>query len=174
MDREHHLSFGVFKPVGHVVISFPAAAKADAAAAALAAAGFGDADVRRYTDREMLEQIAHDIERASPVAEVGQEMNLIRAQRELAKKGYHWLIVRAPDDARAVRVAGITHRHGAERAQRYGSFIIEELIERPGHETQVAESPDRGLDAQTPSGEEGEAGEMLAREGGEPRPPGPR
>ncbi len=37
-----------------------------------------------------------------------------------------------------------------------GNFIIEELIEHADDESQVAESPDRGLDAQTPSGLEAE------------------
>lgn len=82
MDHEHEVSFGVFKPVDHVVVSFPSAQQADAAVRALADMGI------------------------------------------------------------------------AERAHHYGHFIIEELLERPGRLPQVGESPDRGLDAQTPSGRE--------------------
>jgi hypothetical protein len=169
MDREHNLSFGVFKPVGHVVISFPAASQADRAVQELAGAGVGQQDVRRYSDTQMIEQIDHDLARASPVAAIGQELNLIRAQRELAEKGYHWLVVRAPDGRQASQMAEIARRHGAERAQLYGNFIIEELIDRPGHLPQVAESPDRGLDAQTPSGSEKEAGDLRADERAQPR-----
>ena len=160
MSRNEQISFGVFKPVGHVVISFPQADRADQAAAALAMQGWGDTAVRRYNDRQMIQQIDEDIVNASPLASIGQEMNLVLAHRALAEKGYHWLVVRAGGDDQARQVADIAERFGAERAQAYGHFIIEELIDRPGNLPQVAESPDRGLDAQTPSGKETEAAEL--------------
>jgi hypothetical protein len=150
-------SFGVFKPVGHVVISFPTADQADAAAQALHAIGLrGEPELRRMSDRQMLQQTDQDLQRASPLATVGQEINLVRAHRALAELGYHWLVVHTPDDALARRVAHIARQHGAERAQLYGNFIIEELIDHRGSKPLVAESPDRGLDAQTPSGLEAE------------------
>lgn len=160
MDREHQVSFGVFKPEGHTVISFPSADQAHEAQAALGRAGIGEAAVRRYSDREMLSQIEHDLDRASPLASVGQEMNLVLAHQALAERGYHWLVVRTPDGDTARRVAGIVRPFGAERAQLYGRFIIEELIEHAGDPRQVAESPDRGLDPGTPSGREEERADL--------------
>ena len=157
MDREHEVSFGVFKPVDHVVVSFASAQQADDAVRALADMGLSGDEVRRYSDREMIEQIDRDLARASPIATIGQEVNLVRAHRALAEQGYHWLIVHADDARRAGQVAEAVRRCGAERAQHYGHFIIEELLERPGRLPQVGESPDRGLDAQTPSGREGDA-----------------
>ncbi|RZJ03357.1 MAG: hypothetical protein EOP39_21665 [Rubrivivax sp.] len=154
-DAQH--SFGVFKPVGHVVISLPDAESADQAATAIGQLGVDGGAVVRYTDREMLHQIDEDIARASPLAAVGQEMNLILAHRVLAERGFHWLVVPVKNDEQATQVARAAEREGAERAQHYGRFIIEELIERRTGVTQVAESPDRGLDAQTPSGKESEA-----------------
>jgi len=154
VDTDQH-SFGVFKPVDHVVISFATAQQADAAAQALAGIGLrAPGAVRRLTDREMLQQIDTDLQHASPLASVGQEINLIKAHRALAEQGYHWLVVYAPDDRQAARIAQVARNHGAERAQRYGHFIIEELITPPVR--QVAESPERGLDAQTRSGSEAE------------------
>lgn len=153
-DRDDKLNFGVFKPVGHVVISFPRAEQAEAAARALAEAGIAGDRVRRYSDREMVDAVDRDLARAGLLASVGQEINLVRAHRELATKGYHWLVVQAPGDAQAAQVAEVARGCGAERAQSYGNFIVEELIDRPGDLPQVGESPDRGLDAQTPSGEE--------------------
>jgi hypothetical protein len=145
-DTEQH-SFGVFKPVDHVVISFALAEQADAAAQTLTSLGLrAPTAVRRLSDREMLAQIDADLQRASPLAAIGQE------------GGYHWLIVYAPDDRQAQRVAQVARDHGAERAQRYGNFIIEELISPT--KRQVAESPDRGLDAQTPSGQEAERAQV--------------
>ena len=160
MDREDNVSFGVFKPVGHVVISFATAEQAKDAAKALDEFGLRGEAVRYFTDKQMLSQIAHDIERASPLAAIGQELNLVKAHRALAEQGYHWLIVHAPDNELAQRVADRVKPLGAERAQSYGHFIIEELIQHPGDMPQVGESPDRGLDPQTPSGEERERAKM--------------
>lgn len=148
-------TLGAFKPVGHVVISLPSAEQADAAAQALGAEVQSDA-IRRYTDQEMLEQIEHDLKNASPIAAIGQELNLVKAHEALARRGYHWLVVRAGSDTQAQKIADIAKQHGAERAQHYGRFVIEELIEHPGDEPRVTESPDKGLDAQTTTGLEEE------------------
>lgn len=147
-------AFGVFKPVGHVVISFKEAADQAAAADALRAAGFDDGGIVRYAPEEMAAQIRDQMGKASPLASIGQEMNLVKAHLALAEQGYSWLIVKAPGDDEARRVAEIARQHRAERAQSYGRLIIEELIEHAGDERQVAESPDRGLDSQTRSGRE--------------------
>jgi hypothetical protein len=160
MSNEQNRSFGVFKPVDHVVISFPEAEGADRAEQSLADLGVASDGVHRFTDQEMRRQVDADIENASPIAAIGQEMNLILAHRTLAEQGYHFLVVKAADDEQARRIADAAREHGADRAQYYGHFIIEELIERPFDVPQVAESPHRGLDAQTPSGKEAEAAEL--------------
>ena len=160
MHPEEKTSFGVFKPVGHTVISFPSAEQADAARAALGQLRITDEAVISYTDREMLVQVDRDIQAASPLASIGQEMNLVLAHKALAEKGYHWLIVRTPDDDVAQQVAAMVKPLGAERAQLYGRFVIEELITHADALPQVAESPDRMLDAATPSGREEERAEL--------------
>jgi methionine aminopeptidase len=154
--QDHPTSFGVFKPVGHIVISFPSKAQADDARQALTAQGITGDAVRPYTAGEMLAQINVDLAHASPLANLGQEINLIKAHRALAERGYHWLVVRVKNDEMGRRVADTADFYGAERAQLYGRFIIEELISHAGDTSQVAESPDRGLDPQTPSGLEAE------------------
>jgi len=57
----------------------------------------------------MIEQIDPDIERASPLAAVGQELELnrVKAQRALAANGYDWLVVEATSDDVTPRVADI-------------------------------------------------------------------
>lgn len=153
MDKLHPpVSHGVFKPVGHVVVSFPSEQDLQGAAQALRESGFGDDRVTRYTPGEMTRQAEHDIEHAGLLASVGQDLNLVKAHQMLAQQGYHFLVVEAPDEAQARGVAERVKPFHAERAQRYGRFIVEELIAHPDDQAQVAESPDRGLDAQTPSG----------------------
>lgn len=160
MEQEEHTSFGVFKPVGHTVISFPSAGQADEARTALGRLGVAGDAIFGYTDREMLSHIDRDIRAASPLASIGQEMNLVLAHKALAELGYHWLIVHTPEDELARQVAACVKPLGAERAQLYGHFIIEELITHADAPPQVTESPDRKLDAATPSGREDERAEL--------------
>ena len=149
-------SFGAFKPVNHVVIALPSATDLDAAAHELEHAGIGD--IVHYTPEDMIRQADEELGKASSVAAIGQELNLVRAHRELALKGHGFLVVPAGDDAQLGRIKEIALRHHAARAQRYGRFIIEELLEVGEGLTQVGESPARGLDAQTISGTEPQAG----------------
>jgi hypothetical protein len=172
MDQAEHTSFGVFKPVGHTVISFPSASQAAVARTALGHLGLTGDAIRSYTDQEMLAQIDRDIQEASPLASIGQEMNLVLAHKALAEAGYHWLIVHTPEDKLAQQVAACVKPLGAERGQLYGHFIIEEMITHASALPQVAESPDRKLDSATPSGREEERAELrparAARDDGRP------
>lgn len=152
MDRSNPpQAFGVFKPVGHVVLSFETEQSLDAAIKALGKPAGGDAGYTRYRPKDMLAQVEADLQEASPLASVGQEMNLIKAHRELAERGYSFLVVPTPTDDEVERVAQVAHRTGAYTAQHYGRFIIEELVDRTPGETQAFESPDRGLDIAVPA-----------------------
>ncbi len=162
MDDSQDHSFGVFKPVGHLVASFAEPAMAERAFESLGQRQIDRSKVRRFTDQEMLTRIDADIEDAGLLASLGQEMNLIKAHRALAERGYHWLVIPADDRDQAAQIAEGLAACGAERAQYYTRFIIEEMIEHPGDERQVAESPDRQLDSQTVSGTEAERARMRS------------
>lgn len=153
-DTSHPQSYGVFKPVGHIVIAFPSAVDCREADTALLQAGFVADDIVAYSSQDMLAQTETDLANASGLAAIGQELNLVKAHRALAQQGSCFLVVRARDEHEADQVAEIALRCNASRAQRYGSLLIEELIPVGGSERQVAESNDRGLDAQTRSGTE--------------------
>jgi hypothetical protein len=158
MRDEERKAYGVTKPIGYVVVSFPTEDDARAAIPELRSVGFADTDVRYYSPAQMKAQADADIRNAGILASIGQELNLVKAHRDLAEAGHAFLAVRAPAEEQARRVAAIALHHGADRAQKYGRLIIEELIEPGTGERQVAESPERGLDPQTPSGSEGDAG----------------
>jgi hypothetical protein len=147
-------AYGVFKPVGHVLASFPTEDDARAAIGALKDAGFGDADVAFYPAADVLERAERDIAHSGILASIGQELNLVKEQRDLAAQGHPFISVHAEQDDAARRVGDIVGRYKADRAQKYGHLIIEELIEPGSGQRQVAESPDRGLDPQTRSGHE--------------------
>lgn len=141
-------AYGVFKPVGHVIVALPTAADAHGARDALLAEGFDAAAIAAYSPDEMKRQADIDIEQAGVLAGIGQELNLVKAHRDLAQKGYSFLVVKAPGDDEAQRVADIGRRFHATRAQKYGRLMIEELIDE-SRDNQTNESPDLGLDAHT-------------------------
>lgn len=153
-QHPEHRSFGVFKPVGHVLVQLPGLAEMAGGGDAVRALGIAADDLVRYTPDEMIRQIDNDLQTASPLAALGQELNLIKAHRVMAEQGYHFLVVKVANLEQAREVAVAVQPWGAARAQYYGHFLIEELIAHPDDTTQVSESPARGLDAQTPSGEE--------------------
>ncbi|QXL85290.1 hypothetical protein [Comamonas sp. NLF-1-9] len=174
MDSANHRSYGVFKPVGHIVVSFPNAVLAKNGHAALRALGVADQDIHDFSDQEMIARIDDDLKQAGALASFGQELNLVKAHRALAEQGYYWLIVRAEGSDKARQMADALRAQGAERAQLYGRFIIEELIEHPDDMPQAKEPAGHGLDAQTRSGLEEER--ALRRPDGNTgsEPPNPR
>lgn len=132
MDKtEPPTTFGVFKPVGHTVIAFRDEAQVQGAVTALLAQGFASDALVRYTPAEMSDQVNAQEAAASPLAEFGQEINLIKAHRALAQRGCSFLVVHAPEDAQAEQVAALARSMKAVAAQRYTTFLIEELIEAP-------------------------------------------
>jgi hypothetical protein len=144
-------SFGVFKPVGHTVIAFQDAQAIEAAASALQQQGLDPASFIRYSSGEMKAQVESDLQTASPMASVGQELNLVKAHHALADEGCCFLVVYAPEDAQAKVVDAVIKSQHARAAQRYGRLMIEELVESVEGENQVFESPDRGLDIDVPA-----------------------
>ena len=142
-------AYGAFKPVGHVIVSFPTQSDMQGALSALLTSGFANDEVIVYSPDQMKRQAETDIEHAGMLASIGQDLNLMKANLDLAERGHSFLVVRATTDEHAQQVADIARRFNATRAQKYGSFLIEELIEVGSGETQVFESADRGLDSQT-------------------------
>lgn len=143
-------SFGVFKPAGHTVLAFPDAEKLNDAVSRITAAGMAFETATRYTSQEMMAQTEADLRSASALASIGQELNLIKVHRELARKGCHFLVVPTKRDELARQVAEIARACGAIAAQHYGKLVVEDLIDPAEGENQVFESPDRGLDTKLP------------------------
>ena len=124
----HHHRVHVFQPTGHVMISFPRAAQAQAAAQALQALGLGERDVSAYTDFGMLAQLDNDLHDAGQRARMDAERDRIECDRSLAEDGHHWLLVQAADAAAASRVAECVQPLGADHARHYGPAAVHELI----------------------------------------------
>lgn len=147
MDKSNPpTTFGVFKPVGHVVVALESAAVAQAVSAQLFAQGFSMEDVVHYTPAEMKAQVDAQVATASAMASVGQDLNLILAHRKLAESGCSFLVVHAPEAEQVDRIGVIANAVHAKSAQRYGMLVVEELMQTEPGQHQTFESPDKGLD----------------------------
>lgn len=134
MDKNNPpTTFGVFKPVGHTLIAFQTEVELQSAVAALSALGFPHSSMVQYSAAEMADQVDAELLTASPVANFGYELDLIRVHGDLAKKGCSFLLVDAPTDDLAAKVAKFVRSIQPATAQHYGRFMIEDLTEKgPG------------------------------------------
>lgn len=133
-------SFGIFKPVGHTVIAFRSDEDMQAAADALLVQGFASSACTRYSPEEMMAQVDEELRRASPLAAFGHELTLIKAHGALARSGCSFLVVHAPDETQADRVAAVAKTFNAAAAQRYDRWSIEDLVEPAVGPSQAVES----------------------------------
>ena len=124
-------TLGVFKPVGHTVIAYRSDADLQSALNSLAEAGFPDSACVRYTPAEMKAQVNLQLQSASPLANFGYELDLVKAHGVLAENGCSFLVAHAPEEAQAERVAAVARASQAVTAQHYGTFMIEDVIALP-------------------------------------------
>lgn len=126
-------SFGIFKPVGHTLITFHTESELQTAQSALAALGFGPSSMVHYSASEMGVQIDAELLAASPLANFGYELDLIRVHKGFADDGCCFLVVDAPTEALRTKVADFVRAFNPASAQHYGRFMIEDLTEKaPG------------------------------------------
>lgn len=121
-------SFGVFKPVGWVMMGFPMQAQAQVLIGALHGAGWSSAEVLHFKPRESVAELREMVENAGPLAGFGYEITLLRRYLALAEEGYCWLLVKAGDAARAATAAAAARECGARLAVHYRTLTVEELI----------------------------------------------
>ena len=119
---------GTFNPVGHIVIAFADDAVATQAAAELRTGGFTDEDILSYTSPEVITRLREMVHTASEAAGFGYEITLMRRYLALAEGGAGWLIVYAPEDAPALRVAEVATRLKASSAVHYHRLANEDLV----------------------------------------------
>jgi hypothetical protein len=121
-------SFGVFKPVGWLMIGLSTQAKAEALVAALKGAGWQGAEVQHFSADEVLPTLEEMISNEGLLADFGFEIVLVRRYVDLAKLGYEWLLVKADGLEHAAQAAAIARSCDAELAVHYRTLTVEELI----------------------------------------------
>ena len=121
-------SFGVFKPVGHVMVGVPTQAHVNSLVAALQGAGWAEDAVLPFTPRESAAELEAMVDNAGAMAGFGYEITMLRRYLALAQQGYRWLLVKVDDSEHAAAVAAKARECGAVLAVYYRRFTVEELI----------------------------------------------
>lgn len=121
-------SFGVFKPVGHLMVGLPTQAQADRLEAALRTAGWPPGAMHHFVPREEVAELAAMVDNAGAMAGFGYEITLLRRYLSLAEQGYCWLLVKVSDSEHAATAAETARTHGAVLAVYYRRFTVEDLI----------------------------------------------
>lgn len=127
-QSEFPLSFGAFKPVGHVVIALPPDARPQALQKDLQAAGFAAADVLVFSASEMAQKLHGLLPGVSEMAGFGSEVQTMRRYARMAEDGHQWVVVYAPDAAAQARAGRAAQAHRAILANAYKRLTVEELI----------------------------------------------
>jgi hypothetical protein len=121
-------SFGVFKPVGHLMVGLPTQARLDSVVVALRGAGWSDAALRQFSPRESVADMQAMVDNAGPLAGFGYEITLLRRYLSLTEAGCRWLLVKVDDGEQAASAAETARACGATLAIHYRTLTVEELI----------------------------------------------
>lgn len=121
-------SFGVFKPVGHLMIGLHSQDQTDGLVSALQGAGWASHEVRQFIPRESVEEMETMVENAGAMAGFGYEITLLRRYLKLAREGQLWLLVKVEDTDEAAQAADLARERGATLAVHYRLLTVEELI----------------------------------------------
>lgn len=100
------------KPVRHVVMSFESADDATTAVLLLHQVGLASADITSYTPAQMRARAATVLGRVCTPTPAGLEPELVATQRELARLGHSFVLVRCGTESllqRVCRIAAEAH-----------------------------------------------------------------
>lgn len=119
---------GVFYPTGHMFVMYPTREDAQKAAEAVIADGLASNDISLITPEVIHENIARTVGNADiPLPSAGTEGDTVRRYAELASKGHHALLIKAPDAADSDRVMEALKPFPMSYGQKYRMLVIEDL-----------------------------------------------
>ena len=125
-------SFGNLYPRGYIIAPVPDRPTADALADQLRLAGFPDGDVYVFDADiarqalEELEQRRHGV-RGRLGAIMGNDNDIQEEFTELARKGFAFVVIHAPDEAAVARASPILRANNVRGARHYGRLVVTDM-----------------------------------------------
>ncbi len=120
--------FGVFNPIGHVVIAFATDADATQAREALLTGGYEEDEVLQFRSDEVIADAEQTRANLGLLGRLGMEWPEVERYFELAQQGAAFLVVYAPSDAETTRVMNVARRFDFALARKYHRLAIEHLL----------------------------------------------
>ncbi|WP_027157698.1 hypothetical protein [Methylobacter luteus] len=120
--------FGIFYPLGYLVVAFPKQEDARQVQQDLMAGGYDQADCEFYTCKEVADAAQRNLaDNKGFLARLGWSDEAVKAHLEAAKQGSAFLLIYAPSDTEAARAMNVIRRVPFDFAHRYQRFTIEEI-----------------------------------------------
>jgi hypothetical protein len=133
MSNEHQpppppTQFGVFYPLGHVVVALESREDADRMRQLLIDGGYDEHDVTLWTGPQVATAARELQQSASVIAKIfGAELEAMNKHIELADAGYTFVVAYCPSDLDTKRLMNVANRFRYSLAQKYDRFSITDL-----------------------------------------------
>jgi hypothetical protein len=133
MANEHQqppvpTQFGVFYPLGHVVVALQSREDAERMRQLLLDGGYDEREVILWDSAQVATGARELLQSASIFAKLfGAELEAMHKHIELADAGYTFLATYSPSDLETRRVMNVARRFRYELAQKYDRLAITEL-----------------------------------------------
>ena len=133
MSNEHQqppvpTQFGVFYPLGYVIVALQSQEEAERMRQLLLDGGYDERDVTLWSGSEVAVGARELRQSASVIAKIfGAELEAMDRHIELADAGYTFLGAYSPSDLDTQRVMNVVRRFRYALAQKYDRFSITEL-----------------------------------------------
>jgi hypothetical protein len=126
---EYPTSFGLFYPVGYLVVGFKNKESALQVQQDLKTGGYEDNDCTFFSCKEVTEAATENLEKSSAgfLPRLGWDDEAIKVHLETAKEGGSFLVIYAPDNVSSDRAMNVIRRAPFEFVHRYHRLAIEEL-----------------------------------------------
>lgn len=130
MERpEYPTSFGIFYPVGYIVVGLQSKEDAQRVQQDLFTGGYVPEDCALFTCKEVTEAATRNLdENPSFLPRLGWADKAVKIHLEAAKEGASFLIIYAPDKISSDRAMNVVRRVPFVFAHRYHRLAIEELV----------------------------------------------
>ena len=120
--------FGVFYPLGHVVVALQSHDDAERMRQLLLDGGYDERDVTLANSAQVAAGARELLQSASVIAKIfGAELEAMHKHIELADAGYTFLVAYSPSDLDAQRLMNVARRFKYALAQKYDRFSITNL-----------------------------------------------
>jgi hypothetical protein len=133
MSNEHQpppvpTQFGVFYPLGHVVVALRSREDAERMRQLLSDGGYDERDVTLWSASEVAAGAKELRQSASVVAKIfGADLEAMDKHIELADAGYTFVVAYSPTNLDTKRLMNVARRFRYTLAQKYDRFSITEL-----------------------------------------------